>query len=95
MAKKMKTTKYYMEFTGNEFVLCPRTEINKKKFNELLENAIKLENNTKDADEFFVTTSKNIYDKETYTVTVIFVNTATTDLILEKFDCKEGYYFTK
>lgn len=95
MTKKMKTSKYYMEFTGNEYTLCPKTEINRKKFTELLENAIKLENETKDFDEFFVTTSKQVYDMGTYEITVIFVNTATTDLILEKYECKEGYHFTK
>ena len=95
MAKKMKTTKYYMEFAGNEFVLCPRTEITKKKFDELLKNATKLEDETKGEDEFFVTTSEHLYDKGSYTITAIFVTTSTTDLILEKFECKEGYHFAK
>lgn len=88
------TKKYFIEFVGNEFELSGRIKITQKDFISKLENAIKLQEQTKDS-EFYVEVVKNEYDKGNYILTSIRVSTGTSDMYLDKLECKEGFYFTK
>lgn len=90
----MKKEKFSLDVCGYDYELITDLSITKKEFKDQLKNLKKQVEETKDS-ECPVEHRFYQYDKGTYTLDLYVFVTATTDVFIKHFKCKDGYHFIK